>query len=224
MTKIFTILLVFFSAFCIGQDAERNLMNTQQLSGLGILSPFTDIEIEHQRACYLFEDFKKSDLVLNSDNVLMDIPIKIDIHRHQILLMNNRGEVHGLSLSYIKSISVDNMLSKDNYEVHQIDGKHILLRKVYSDTEATLWQRWVTTLKKADYNPALNVGSRSDKITSEKVYLISTSQKGFTKVPTRKKKFMEVFKSKAKLFLKKNKKVNLKKEEDLVSFVKFLNK
>lgn len=224
MIKIYTVILVFFSAFCLGQDAERNLINTEQLSGLNVLSTFSDIEINHQRALYLFDEFTKSDLVLNSDNVLKDLPIKIDIHRNQILLMNSKGEIHGLSLTYIKNITVNNILSKDIYEVHQVDGKHIVLRKIYNGVDSSLWQSWTTSVKKADYNPALNVGSREDKIASKVVYMISDSNGDFEQIPTRKKKFINTFNSNAKLFLKKNKKANLKKEEDLIKFVKFLNK
>lgn len=172
---------------------------------------------------YMSEDWKTGTILLyENDKMLERYPIRYDIQANEIEIKASNG-IKVLQGQRIKSFTWIN--SADSPPVYFINAKDLKQEdgsvltgflQVLADGRVPLFKKTFLTIKKADYNVSLNVGSTDDKILKkEEFYLLHDGK--LVPVPSSKKKLMPFFGDQANAmeeFIKDNH-VGLTKEYDL---------
>ena len=170
---------------------------------------------------YLNEEWKTADIVLSHDDLLVkDIPIRIDVMNNW-LEVKHKGKIYLLYLDdthsfYFKN-SNDAFITGNSIDEDSPAGFY----KVIYNEKSSLFCHYSTSIKKATYVPAFNVGEKDDKIIIKKTYYVYINNQ-LIKLEKNKKKLIQQFKSNNKTisFIKHNN-INPKKEQDLIKFIKY---
>ncbi|HTE29728.1 MAG TPA: hypothetical protein VK666_05095 [Chryseolinea sp.] len=179
---------------------------------------------------YLSTAWRQSAILLYKDSKLIEgYPVRYDIQGDELDVKTSKG-IKVLEGRTVKSFMwVDSAHTEPSYFVnaggYKLDGvPQIGFFEVLVDGKAPLFKRTRITMKKADYNEALSIGSRDDKILKETEYYISQSA-AVNLLPGTKKKFVTVFpakRSEVEKFIDDND-LSVKKELDLVQIFKYYN-
>jgi hypothetical protein len=180
---------------------------------------------------YLSTDWKIATVLLYADNKIIEgFPTRYDIGTNE-LEFNAKNGVKALSGEKVKSfVWIDSQTNTPSYFVNAKEFKNIDnvpfigFFQILSDGTLPLMKRTKITVKKADYNAALNVGSPDDKILKSEELCYSKENKVF-KMPGSNKKAVPVFGDKAaeiKKFIDENS-LSVGKEEDLIKIFDHFN-
>lgn len=179
---------------------------------------------------YLSTDWKTSVILLYENNKLIEgFPVRYDIQSDD-LEVKGRTEVKVLQGRKVKSFMwIDAARSEPYYFINardfKVDGVPLAgFFEVLVDGSSPLFKKVNISVKKADYNVTLSVGSRDDKILKNPTYYVANG-KSVSEIPGSKKKFLQLLKSKADQvgsYMDENG-LSVKKEEELVAIFKYYN-
>lgn len=179
---------------------------------------------------YLYPEWKRSAILLYEGNKLLEgYPIRYDIKADELDVKTKSG-VKVLEGKSVKSfIWVDSLLTEPTYFInareYNLNGTPLSgFFEVLVDGKAPLFKKMRVTLKKADYNVQLSIGSRDDKILKNPEFYYSTGDK-VIEIPSSKKKLLPMFKalkSEMERFIDEND-LSAKKESDLIMIFKHYN-
>jgi len=179
---------------------------------------------------YLSTEWKRSVILLYDNNKLIEgFPVRYDI-KSDDLEVKGRSDIKVLEGRKIKSFMwIDSSRSEPYYFVNAKDFKEdgVPLTgffEVLADGNSPLFKKVNISVKKADYNVTLNMGSRDDKILKNSTYYFADGNR-VSEIPGSKKKFLQLLKSKAdevESYMDENG-LSIKKEEELVAIFKYYN-
>jgi len=179
---------------------------------------------------YLSTEWKKSVILLYENNKLIEgFPVRYDIKSND-LEVKGRSDVKVLEGRKVKSFMwIDSTRSEPYYFVNARDFKEggVPLTgffEVMVDGNFPLFKKTSISVKKADYNVTLNMGSRDDKILKNSTYY-AVDGASISEIPGNKKKFLQLLKSKAdqvESYMDENG-LSIKREEELVAIFKYYN-
>jgi hypothetical protein len=179
---------------------------------------------------YLSTQWKRSVILLYEKNKLIEgFPARYDIKLDE-LEVKGRKEVKVLEGRKVKSFMwIDSVRTEPFYFVNardfKLDGIPLTgFFEVLVDGNTALFKKTNITVKKADYNVTLSMGSRDDKILKTPSYYLADGAR-ISEIPGSKKKFLQLLKSKAEQVEKYMDENNLsvKKEEELIAICKYYN-
>ena len=179
---------------------------------------------------YLSQSWKKSVILLyKEDKLLEGYEVRYDVYADELEVKTNKG-IKVLKGRDIKSFMWTDSAQLDPYYfVNAADYKRegaplAGFFEVLVDGQMPLFKKTRLTVKKANYNVALDVGSRDDKILKVHEYFLARSGE-VMEVPTSRKKITSVFSPKGDdvtKFMNAND-LSVKKEIDLVHIFEFYN-
>lgn len=179
---------------------------------------------------YLSTEWNKSVILLYENNKLIEgFPVRYDIQLDD-LEVKGRSEVKVLEGRKVKSFMwMDSFRAEPYYFINARDFKedgvpHAGFFEVLVDGEAPLFKKVSITVKKADYNVTLSMGSRDDKILKNSSYYLADGNV-IAEIPGSKKKFLQLMKGKSnevESYMDTNN-LSIKKEEELVAICKYYN-
>ncbi|MBA4053157.1 MAG: hypothetical protein C0490_00440 [Marivirga sp.] len=179
---------------------------------------------------YLSPEWKRSAILLYEGNKLLEgYPVRYDIKADELDVKTQSG-VKVLSGRNVKSfIWIDSVLSEPNYFInakeYKLDGVTLSgFFEVLVDGKSPLFKKMLVTIKKADYNVQLSIGSRDDKIIKNPEFYCAVGNK-VTEIPAGKKKLLPMFNAvegEMEKFIDENA-LSPKKEEDLVKIFTYYN-
>jgi hypothetical protein len=179
---------------------------------------------------YLSTQWKRSVILLYENNKLLEgYPVRYDINADELDVRGVNG-VKVLAGKKVKSfVWIDSARKEPYYFVNAKDYKEdgvplIGFFEVLVDGTSPLFKKINITVKKADYNVTLSVGSRDDKILKNPAYYLAEDNKVY-EIPASKKKFLPLLKrnaSQVEAYMESNG-LSPKKEEDLLLIFKYYN-
>jgi hypothetical protein len=179
---------------------------------------------------YLNTEWQKSVILLYEGNKLLEgYLIRYDIKIDE-LDVKTASSVKVLSGKNVKSFMWMAAAGGDaqyfiNAKEFRDDGIPLIgFFEVLVDGNTPLFKKTNVSIKKADYNVTLSMGSRDDKILKSSTYFLVDGNKVY-ELPGNKKKFLALFKGKASEiegYMDAND-LSVKKEEELVLIFKYCN-
>ena len=179
---------------------------------------------------YLSTEWNKSVILLYENNKLIEgFPARYDIHLDE-LEEKGRSEVKVLEGKKVKSFMwMDSFRAEPYYFINARNFKEegvplVGFFEVLVDGDSPLFKKVNLTVKTADYNVTLSMGSRDDKILKNSVYYIADGST-VSEIPNSKKKFLQLLKGKTsevESYMDENN-LSVKKEEELVAICKYYN-
>ena len=179
---------------------------------------------------YLSTEWKTSVILLYDKNKLIEgFPARYDIKADEIDIKGASG-VKVLEGRRVKSFMwMDSTRAEPYYFINakefKVDGIPMVgFYEVLVDGNIPLLKKMNVTVKKADYNVTLSIGSRDDKILKNPTYYVADGNNAY-EIPGSKKKFLQLLKSKAgevESYMDSNG-LSIKKEEELVLICKYYN-
>jgi hypothetical protein len=179
---------------------------------------------------YLSVEWKTSTILLYDGKMIEGYPTRYDIHMDELEL-NAKNGIKVLAGNKVKSfVWIHEVTKEPGYFINAKEfknGDNIPLRgffQVLVDGTVPLFKRTIVSVKKADFNPVLNVGSHDDTILKKnELYYASKGQ--VFRTPSTKKKVLLLFGEKSadvEKFINKNA-LSITKEEDLVKMFEYYN-
>ena len=179
---------------------------------------------------YLTTDWSSSAILLyKNEKLIKGYPIRYDIAANQ-LNVKSSGGIKVLEGSAVKSFSmIDSARNNLKYFInageYTLDGSTMTgFFEVLVDGRVALFKRLRVVLKKADYNSALDIGSRDDKIVKQATYYLNQTLV-VTELPSAKNKLASLMGDRGdevKDFIDRNK-LSVRKEDDLVRIFQYYN-
>lgn len=179
---------------------------------------------------YLSTKWRRSVILLYDKNKLIEgFPARYDIYADELDVKGARG-IKVLEGRRIKSfVWMDSSRAEPYYFVNakefKVNGVPLIgFYEVLVDGNTPLFKKMNITVKKADYNVTLSIGSRDDKILKSPTYYLADGNSAYV-IPGSKKKFLQMLKSKAdevESYMDFNG-LSIKKEEELVLICKYYN-
>lgn len=170
---------------------------------------------------YLNEEWENADIVLSHDDLLVrDILVKIDVSNNWIEV-KREGEIFLLYIDDTHSLFFKNsntaFITGNGIAENSPEGFY----EVLYNEKSSLFCHYSTSIKKATYIPAFNVGEKDDKIIIEKKYYAFLNNQ-LIELEKNKKKLIQQFHSNNEIitFIKQNN-INPKNEQDLIKFIKY---
>lgn len=193
----------------------------------GVPLPAGDLKGDY----YLTSDFREGRFELSTSSKLYeDFQIRYDL-RSNLIEINYDDGIRGLDgnkVKYFEMLSASGFKKYVNSNQVEGSGEDLpanMFLEVLADEKIPLYRYERVSIKKANYNVAMNVGSRDDEIIKTPVYLtvvdgkVTELRKGkkselFTLLPSRE--------AELRAFAKKEK-IKLKDEEDFIRMIQKLN-
>jgi len=179
---------------------------------------------------YLSTEWKRSVILLYEKNKLIEgFPVRYDIEADMLDIKGANG-VKVLEGRKVKSfVWMDSSRTEPYYFINakefKVDGSSLIgFFEVLVDGNSPLFKKVNVSVKKADYNVTLSMGSRDDKILKNAAYYLAEGTAAY-EIPGSKKKFLQLLKSKAdevESYMDSNG-LSIKKEEELILICKYYN-
>jgi len=236
---LFLASVAYFNCYAQGSAIPQNVraVNTIERltdsNGLGNNEMLYGIPLPEGKVVgdtYLSTEWKKSVILLYDNNKLIEgFPVRYDIQSDD-LEVKSRTEVKVLQGRKVKSFMwIDSSRSEPYYFINardfKLDGVPLTgFFEVLVDGNSPLFKKVNVSVKKADYNVTLSVGSRDDKILKNSTYYFANGNSIY-EIPGTKKKFLQLLKSKAEQvgsYMDENG-LSVKKEEELAAIFKYYN-
>lgn len=151
-------------------------------------------------------------------------PLKYDI-LNQELNVDLAGSIYVVPLDSIRGFLIENSLSLNDYKfIIRKTGKGAEIFETIVKGENQLLVKHTAEKLKADYQPALDTGSRDEKVIKKQQFYFLDKDGHLLEIPKQKKAAKVLFSgySSAKKYLAKNK-VNFKDKDSLRELVLFMN-
>jgi len=182
-----------------------------------------------QGSPYLFDKWTKGAIYIKSlDKHYNFDSIRFDIMRNDVEFKMNRSikvirdrEVQEFSITNATTGNIMQFVRLDKFDYERVPL--VGFGQIVTQGEVTLVKRFYTEFKRANYNPALDLGDRFDSILQKAKYYFTHRNKIY-EVKGKKDliKFYEAQGIDVKKYLKQNK-TNLKNEAQLVALVNHFN-
>ena len=202
---------------------EKGKLDATWNSG-GIVETFPLKKGETSGDYYLNEHWYEGDIIMNSNKIVSSKPLKIDLQNSAVEVKFD-NEVRFMYLKELDTISWFNAVSaKQNIFVNSRKYGVVnppIVEVLFDSEEMKLLAHTKTTLIKANYNAALDVGEKSDKIIKERTVYFTKSNNEIDELPKSKKSFLAIFddhSNRAKDLIK-SKNLDFKNEEDLITLL-----
>lgn len=213
------ILICFISGFTIAQNPDGELSDVTFNDAF--ITQFSEASVKNSGSSLIFSDYKIGQIELK-DGRKFKLNFNYDVQTDKLLFqlkeMNRSIELH-----FIQSVKIN-----DNEKTHFRNAEKFGLTglaKVQYEGEFSLIETYSLKIIEANYNPALNVGEKENKLkVLSKNYLFYQNELIEIKSTTGKtiKQLPETFQVKSKSFLKSTKN-KLKTDDELIAFAQFLN-
>ncbi len=228
--KVFNLLGCVISVMFSGSAPAQIIMPSTRGTPISIFGEATDLgtkitEMPVRKGLtgsgYLYEDWLKADIIFSDQDLrVQDIPVKIDINR-SLVEIQYKNQIKILDASHVYSLILK--AGKDTLiTANALDQKlpYGFFRLIYNG-QSTLLCHHSTRIKPANYNVALDVGSKNDEIVKVETYYAILNGKPVA-LENRRNALKKQFSGNKKIFafIKKNR-INPKREADLVDLVKF---
>ncbi len=179
---------------------------------------------------YLDEEWRNAEIVLETGYVTKDLPVRIEIEQANIEIMFN-GEVKYLDLKKVSQLSYADSQNKtrqvikraDEFMVSDVPLNGIVM--VHQGDRYSAVKHFYIEFMPANYNVALDVGSRDHrKVKKEKLYLTTTEGKFLVPVKGKEKHIASKLGADGDkaLAIIKQYKLKLSREADLYKLVDLL--
>ena len=170
---------------------------------------------------------KSAIMLFGREHEIVGYTVKYDVKNERVEVMTREG-IKILACSTIKTLAwVDSVTRENIFFVNAVEYKSedkvVGLLESLVEGKATLLKKTNLIVVKPDYIPALDVGTRDEKLRREEVYFVALGQQLY-KI-SNKENLVSIFKGKESSindFIKINK-LKVKHEEDLVKIITFAN-
>lgn len=224
MKKLLLILFVFFKVWVFAQKPYEPTVSYMGNGGLRIHN------IQNKKSIvkgeyYYNKYWYLGTIELFSGVLIKDYPLKYDMKMNQIDIKVD-GEVKALSVWKVKEIRWVNTLGVSeifrNSIIYDKDSQGLFL--IIYDGKVPLLKKTFLKLQEANYNPALDVGDKTDQYTKVSTYY-TTSNSKLKKIKNNKKHVLKLFKDKKEQIKKYASDNNLsyKKDYDLAKIFEYYN-
>jgi len=182
-------------------------------------------EIPHVRGLtgtpYLNEEWQNADIVFLKDDLFVkDIQVKIDV-RNNWLEVNLKGNVYVLDADDTYSLFFkENNITFITRNALNKNGPRGFFEVIYNE-ESSLFCYYSSSIKQANYIPALDAGEEDDKIIINKTYYAYINMQ-LIELEKKSRKFVKQFNLNEEMdaFFRHNR-INPKNEQDLIKFLKY---
>lgn len=174
---------------------------------------------------YLFEDWFQADILITGDKIIENVPVKYDV-KNNVVDISYKGQVRVLPVDRIKKLKIYRKietLELVNPKIYGQSNIPQLLEVLYSG-DYSLFKKYEVELKRANYVPALDAGTRNDELVLQESYYYAKGET-IRPLPTGRKKIIRVIaedKGTLKSFIK-SKNLNMKDEKDLITVFQYVN-
>ena len=225
------VFFLFSYSFLFAQTDEQNiqlLFTTENIVNLegggGYYIKKKEITQEENVNLYLDENWQKGKLITN-EGELVQAECRYRIYDGEMQVKSKKGEVFAVYPNKVKAVSINEQVFIPTPFSDEFHKTKLGFFELLVHGEISLLQRYVMTKKEADYNPALNTGSKKEQYITEKILYYYQKNKLASKLKKTKKAIMAAFpkhKNSLSSYIKKNK-LNLKKIEDQKQLFTYLN-
>lgn len=124
---------------------------------------------------YIDEKWNVTTVLLRNDKLIENCQARFDLKSNILEVKVDNRTIKALDLEKIKSIVwLDAVTSNPRYFIsakgYKVEGTELVgLLEVLSDGDTPLFEHIVVSIKRADYNIALDVGSKDDKVIKKEM-------------------------------------------------------
>lgn len=177
---------------------------------------------------YLEEDWQPAYIQFYSSDKVYKIDfLKYDIYHNLFEYKDNEG-VKVIYGHYVRNFKLESAIQNREFinaaEYGSPENKITGFLEILVDNSASLFCHYSAIIKKNNYNVALDVGDKNDKILVKKDYLLGIDNDFLKKIKTRKD--LERHKPASNQLLKtfiKNNQIRFNQKSDLVELIKYYN-
>ncbi len=225
---VFVLSCTYLSAQNRNSEGLIEAANNQNLAQVGI-STFDSRDRTIDGSVFLFDDWEKGSIVLNNGKELTLEMFNYNLEANQLVVVLE-GKKMALPLVEFQLFKT-NKVSKTTFQEEVRNFKRIVDQKrairLYEqliDGDYALYRSYDIEVKKANYNPAVDVGTVKDQLVKKEIFVLQYEDQ-FYVVPKSRKKAIKEFSQikRVSSYLQKNK-LNLKEEADLIALFDYLNK
>ncbi|MEM6360020.1 MAG: hypothetical protein AAF731_08000 [Bacteroidota bacterium] len=213
---VFFLSITFCSAQVIRQAGaiRGKAYNSNSLEQI----PFAERKTEG--SFLLFEDWMQGDLQIKPDRIIENVPIRYDLRNDQVEI-KFKNDIKVLNATSINQM----ILYAATSEMKKFKSIKNQLFEILVEDKISLLKQTTITLKRPDYVPGIDVGSRNDEVV-KKINYFSLIDGQLQPINLNKKKFaaeMKQYEEGIGEFLKSNR-TKLRDEYDLIKVFLYLNK
>lgn len=200
---LYTICFLALSQMCFAQnDVEmNNILQQAQWNSTSLVQLATNkFDISNKKAkgsSLLWEEWESVEIELKGGRIINDFDVNYDLDEEDIVLRKD-GRFYSLPLKYISGFgSVLQTNSSNEKAERTFSKKTVNFEEGIYETLATgkysLYRHIDITVKKANYNAAINVGDKRPTIKQiERNYIVIDGE--FVEVPSKRKKALKSLK------------------------------
>lgn len=226
LKKTFFLLLFLPTMLCAQRNGEHNAVMAKLYPSEAVETYDLRSRKKVKRVFYYDDWMEGQFLFFDQSRAGRTFPLKYDI-LNQELNVDMGGSIYIVPLDSIHGFVFESLINKGHEFTIRKTGKGYsqatIFEVVEKGTYKLLTQHYVERLR-ANYQPALDTGSRDEKIVRKQAFYLIDTHGRLIEIP-KKKKAAEQVMSKykpAQKYLGKNK-VNFKNEKDLKKLVLFMN-
>jgi hypothetical protein len=229
MTLKNTLLFIFCLPLTLmaQQNAEQPAFTKAKLLPGEAIETFNLIERKTIKRVFFIDEWSEGNFLFSTNQqTRRTFPLKYDV-LNQELNVDMAGSIYLVPLDSIYGFTLENLLSLKDYEFtvrKSGKGKSAEIFEVLVDGQYQLLVKHVAEKLQADYQPALDTGSRDERIVKKEYRYFIDNEGRLLEIPKKKKSAEELFSNypSAKQYLAKNK-VNFKNKENLKGLILFMN-
>lgn len=179
---------------------------------------------------YIDEEWANAEILFKSNEVIKNIPVKYDLQENIMEIKTKKtikvcpsDRIIAFELSNNEAEETRKYVNCNRFKIEE-DLKGFYEVLVDNDKGMGLFLKTEVTLKKSNYNPALDVGDMTTKVIKRDNFFLVSGDYA-TRVPKNKKSFLKAFKGKSSVIdlLLKEEKLKFNKKEDLIKVVEYYN-
>ena len=205
----------------IGHGIDTDLSNVSNITGMYPIGTFDTSDKSMDGSTYLFDDLTYAYLKLkiNEDFAKEPVQLNYDINTRKFVL-KLKEDFYTIKCDYVSELK---LVNSDVYSIVEVDKGQYKLAEKLVDGDVALLSIPYIKIKKANYNVALNFGSKRDKAIRKNSFFLMIGD-DLIELPTKKKKLKKVLKNHPELleFLK-SQKVKLKDRTSLKTIINNYN-
>lgn len=225
MRKIILIIIVFQCFFAqaqnnVGPGIDSDLSEIGNISGMYAIGTFDNSDKSLDGSTMLFDDLTYAYFKLKINEGFAKEPVELnyDIQSRNFVL-KLKDEYYSIQCDYVNEIK---LLNSEVYTVIQEDDSFELAQKLV-DGPVVLLSKPFIQIKKANYNVALNFGSKRDKATKKTAFFLKIGEE-LIELPKKRKKLKKVLRNHPELLKYLNsQKVKLKDRSNLIEVINNYN-
>ena len=209
------------------QKTLTSNINQDQLRKAEVLTERLGYNSSLVKSYFLFDDFKNSNILLSTEELVENIYVKPDFHNHYVVIFENEKN-YIIDNKFILNLELFDGFTSRSFKTFSIGNQAVLgeaLTKSIPEERFQIFKFIETYIERADYNAALGIGTKDDRVISKPFYGIWDKEADKLLVlPNSKKKCKEYLNTQnLGITSKQLSKVNPKKIDSIKEFVQILN-